>query len=727
MSIPNKSINIQEFKNVFKDIPFLILNKKEIVFINSKAKKILCIANKNKEEIHSLLYNNINKKKHETKTTCNNKQIKLIYQKNKDHYLVFIEDLTKQKEQEKNIKTQLKLFNDIFENLPVGILLHDYGKLKYVNKEGKRIVGTSDKKKYFNYNILNFLYIDKEKQKAINRIKKVYVEKKLPPIIYHIKDFKNKEKIVELTTLLFFDEKNKPLSLLIVQDKTEELKKQQLEIETRLKIQENKLLKKQNEEKEKLLQELKSTHNQLINTINYSDYLFWITDNKLNIQLFNQAFKDYCLRYYNIKLKGGENTLDLQKIMNEQEPSTATTRQRVLKEILQSKSDYSYEISHFDKMLKKTRIYKITFKPYIDKSNTLQNFYCFGHEITEKYEFLQQIENQSLKLNTIIQNSPIYLWSLNQNYELVLFNNKYENLIEFLYGEKPVVGKKLTRGKFEKNKDLIETLNYHYEKAFNGSNENFKLNYELENGQKITLDVNLFPIVVNNQIKEIAGIATDITAEIEKQNQLQTLLYENEVLMKEIHHRIKNNLQVISSMLNLQIQNEKNTQIQNVLKDTQNRVYSMAIIHQTLYQNKNYSTINVSATILFLIQNILYSFNRTDIEIESDIEEIVLNVNTAIPIALIINEAITNVVKYAFPENFTMSEKKVFIQLKRKDFSVELSIKDNGIGIDKKLIQQLSNVGFSIIKALAEQINAQLFISSEKNQGTEIKLLIPLL
>ena len=727
MSIPNKSINIQEFKNVFKDIPFLILNKKEIVFINNKAKEILCITSKNKEEIHSLLYNNINKKKHETKITCNNKEIKLIHPKNKDHYFVFIKDLTKQKEQEKNIKTQLKLFNDIFENLPVGILLHDYGKLKYVNKEGKRIIGTSDKKKYYNFNLLNFLYIDKEKQKAINRIKKVYIEKKLSSTIYHVKDFKNKEKIVEVKSLLFFDEKNQPLSLLIVQDKTEELKKQQLEIETQLKIQENKLLKKQNEEKEKLLQELKSTHNQLINTINYSDYLFWITDNKLNIQLFNQAFKDYCLRYYNLKLKGGENTLDLQKIMNKHEPSTATTRQRVLKEILQLKSDYSYEISHFDKILKKTRIYKITFKPYVNESGTLQNFYCFGHEITEKYEFLQQIENQSLKLNTIIQNSPIYLWSLNQNYELVLFNNKYENLIEFLYGEKPVVGKKLSRGKFEKNKDLIETLNYHYEKAFNGSNENFKLNYELENGQKITLDVNLFPIVVNNQIKEIAGIATDITAEIEKQNQLQTLLYENEVLMKEIHHRIKNNLQVISSMLNLQIQNEENTQIQNVLKDTQNRVYSMAIIHQTLYQNKNYSTINVSATILFLIQNILYSFNRTDIEIESDIEEIILDVNTAIPIALIINEAITNVVKYAFPENFTMSEKKVFIQLKRKDFSVELSIKDNGIGIDKKMIQQLSNVGFSIIKALAEQINAQLFISSEKNQGTEIKLLIPLL
>ena len=727
MSIPNKSINIQEFKNVFKDIPFLILNNKEIVFINNKAKKILCIENKNIKEKHSLLYNNINKKNQKTKIISNNKELKLIYQKNKDHYFVFIEDLTKQKEQEKNIKTQLKLFNNIFENLPVGIFLHDYGKVKYVNKEGKKIIGTSDKKKYYNFNLLNFLYIDKEKQKAINRIKQTYTKKKLPPTTYHIKDFNNKEKIVELSSLLFFDEKNKPLALLIVQDKTKELKKQQLEIKTKLKIQENKILKKQNEEKEKLLQELKSTHTQLINTINNSDYLFWITDDKLNIKLFNQAFKDYCLRYYKVKLKGNENTLNLQNLMDEQEPSTASTRQKVLKKILQSKSDYSYEISHFDKTLKKTRIYKMTFKPYFDEKNTLKNFYCYGHEITEKYEFLQQIENQSLKLNTIIQNSPIYLWSLNQNYELTLFNHNYENLVEFLYGEKPVVGKKLSRGKFEKNKDLIETLNYHYEKAFNGSKENFKLNYELGNTQKITLDVNLFPIVVNNQIKEIAGIATNITAEIEKQNQLQTLLYENEILMKEIHHRIKNNLQVISSMISLQIQNEKNTQIQNVLKDTQNRVYSMAIIHQTLYQNKNYSTINISTTILFLIQNILYSFNKTDIEVESDIDEIIMDVNRAIPIALIINEALTNVVKYAFPENCAISDKKVFIQLKRKNFSIELSIKDNGVGIDKKIIQQLSNVGFSIIKALAEQINAQLTISSEKNKGTEINLLIPLL
>lgn len=114
MSIPNKSINIQEFKNVFKDIPFLILNNKEIVFINNKAKKILCIENKNIKEKHSLLYNNINKKNQKTKIISNNKELKLIYQKNKDHYFVFIEDLTKQKEQEKNIKTQLKLFNNIF-------------------------------------------------------------------------------------------------------------------------------------------------------------------------------------------------------------------------------------------------------------------------------------------------------------------------------------------------------------------------------------------------------------------------------------------------------------------------------------------------------------------------------------------------------------------------------------------------------------------------------------
>ncbi|RME16873.1 MAG: sensor histidine kinase, partial [Bacteroidetes bacterium] len=197
------------------------------------------------------------------------------------------------------------------------------------------------------------------------------------------------------------------------------------------------------------------------------------------------------------------------------------------------------------------------------------------------------------------------------------------------------------------------------------------------------------------------------------------------ILIKEIHHRIKNNLQVISSMINLQAQQEKDPHTQNILKDIQNRVYSMSLIHQTLYQNRNYTSINISNTIWMLVQNILYSFNRTDIQIHPQLEEIILDVNTSVPIALIVNEIITNIAKYAFPINF-QGEKNVEINLNRQNYNIELSIKDNGVGISKeKLDKNISHIGFNIIRALSEQINAQLFIHSETNQGTEIKLIIP--
>ncbi len=710
------------------EIPIVLINNKNILFYNQKAKKLLFSKKLNKTEIHKKLYKSIHKKS--SLIEINDKTIRIEKQKIKfdknNLYFLFLEDVTEILEEKNELQQKIKLYEEIFENLPIGVLIHDLGKIKYVNKYGLKVLQAKSKKEYLDFNILNFLTSDKDKARAIRRINSN--NNYLAPEIYTIKNFKGEEKIVELSSFLFpFIEKKKEsiVRLIVFTDKTELIKQQQIEIQYHLKQQENQLLKKQNEAKQKLLDELNTKRIQLFNTINYSDYLFWITDEKLNIILFNHAFYNYCFKFYNVKIKIGDNTLQLQEIFDEIEPESIKTRKESIQNILNTKTDYSYEIRHFDKEFKKYRIFKITFKPYL-VNNKVINFYCYGHEITEKYDFLHQIENQSIKLNTIIENSPIYLWSMNKNLEITLFNNNYKELIKTLYGEYPEIGKKLSKGKYTQNTQLIETLNYHYQKAFTGSNENFKLHFELEKHKLITVDVNLFPIIVNNEVHEVSGIAIDITAEVEKQKQLETLLQENEILMKEIHHRIKNNLQVISSMINLQIQNEQNQQSINVLKDTQNRVYSMAMIHQTLYQNRNYSSINISTNLLALIQNILFSFNQTDIEIQADLEDIILDVNTAIPFSLIINELVTNIAKYAFSGK--MERKKIVsITLKRQKNNIELNISDNGVGIPEHQLQNnISGTGFTIIRALSEQINAQLQIHSKINKGTSVQLSIPL-
>lgn len=712
-----------------KNIPVIIIDK-DIEYINDKAKKLLHYSKNNQQIITSEILNAIKNKTYLFEISNGSKKRNIYIQTetlkiNKHNFtLCILFDLS---EQNTDIfvetRKKLALYEEMFDNLPIGILIHENGNTKYINKYGMKVLETKSQKEYLNYFILNFLINEKDKARAIKRMQSK--DNYLPPEIFQIKTFKGNQKVVELYSYFFpFNESKKEniVRLIVFTDKTPEIEKQKQEVETQIKIHENKLLKKQNEEKEKLLKEIQTKQEQLLNTINHSDYLFWITDNKLNFVIFNHAFYQYCYKFYNIKIKTGNNT---DVIISAENKEQLLAKRKFLEKIILEKKEITYEISHFDRELNKIRIFKMTMKPVFDENKNLQHFYCYGHEITEKYEFLNQIEHQTIKLNEIIEHSPIYLWSMNKNQEITLFNKNYHHLIEELYGHKPEIGKKLSKGKYSQNKEIINQLNYHYQKAFNGSHENFKLTFQINENKKIVLDVNLFPIIINNEIKEVSGIAADITNEIEKQNQLQNLLAENEVLMKEVHHRIKNNLQVISSMINLQLQQEKDLHTKNILIDTQNRVYSMAMIHQTLYQNRNYTSINISHTILELTRNILYTFNKTDIQVNPEIEEIILDVNTAIPLALIVNESITNVVKYAFPENFN-GDKNIYIVLKRNGFNIELSVKDNGLGIPvEKMNQTVSNIGFTIIRALSEQINAKLFITSKTNEGTEIKLLIP--
>lgn len=717
---------VTDLIKTFKNIPIIHIGE-EILYINSLAKKILSVTKKNQQEVYYKIITTIKNKKQEMDFNINNKiksftlKAEQIQDKPKKQYLCFLFEKSSELNEEKIHK--FDLYEIIFDNLPIGILIHDFGKTKYINQYGKKVLEVKNDKQYKNFNILNFLISEKGKQRAIKRIKSK--KNLLLPEVYEIQTFNKNKKIIELYSYVFPHSNNKQITRLIVfVDKTQEIERQKTEIEAHLKEQENRLLKKQNQVKEKLLNELKSKQEQLFNTIHHSDYLFYIIDQNLNVVIFNHAFYEYCKKFYNFSVAVGNNLLSINQ-MNESEKNTLLERRKFLQQIIGSKKEIVHEITHYDKGLKKNRIFKVTMKPVFTTPKKLKHFYCYGHEITEKYEFLNQIEQQAIKLNEIVEHSPIYLWSMNLNQELTLFNKNYEHIIGELYGEKPETGKKLSKGKYQQNKEMIELLNYHYKKAFNGSHENFKLNFEIDENKKITLDVNLFPITVNNEIKEVAGIAVDITHEIEKQKQLENLLSENEVLMKEVHHRIKNNLQVISSMINLQLQEESDIRTKNALLDTQNRVFSMATIHQTLYQNRNYSSINISNSIITLIQNIVYSFNKTDIQIYPEIEEIILDVNTAIPLALIINESITNILKYAFPEHF-IGEKSIFISLKRTGLNIELIVKDNGTGIPQKQMQNIiSNIGFSIIRALSEQINAQLFITSQPHEGTEIKILIP--
>lgn len=206
-----------------------------------------------------------------------------------------------------------------------------------------------------------------------------------------------------------------------------------------------------------------------------------------------------------------------------------------------------------------------------------------------------------------------------------------------------------------------------------------------------------------------------------KNKLINKALKENEVLLKETHHRVKNSLQMISSLLYLQSENIEDEKAALSVKDGQIRVKSMALIHQKLYQKDNLTGVEVSDYINDLAKSIFQSHNisNNDIKLNIDVDKMVLDIDTITPIGIIINELIVNILKHAFVEGDKNSQ--ISISLHKKDDVLELKVADNGKGIDLKEKKEKS-FGMKLIKSLSRKLKADLTI--ENKNGTLVTLII---
>lgn len=194
---------------------------------------------------------------------------------------------------------------------------------------------------------------------------------------------------------------------------------------------------------------------------------------------------------------------------------------------------------------------------------------------------------------------------------------------------------------------------------------------------------------------------------------------ENELLLKEIHHRVKNNLEVVSSLLALQSAKIDDPEIQDAMLASQNRVQSMGILHQKLYQSEHLAFIEMKNYFQNLCENILDSYNETErIEVNIDMNEIELDVDTAVPVGLIVNELLTNSLKYAFPNG-----KKGIIKLSLEslaDGNLNLKVSDNGVGKTLSSLPKGTGFGTQLVDLLTRQIDGNLV--QEVNDGTMISI-----
>ena len=218
----------------------------------------------------------------------------------------------------------------------------------------------------------------------------------------------------------------------------------------------------------------------------------------------------------------------------------------------------------------------------------------------------------------------------------------------------------------------------------------------------------------------------DITRRKRSEEKIATSLREKEILLKEIHHRVKNNMQVISSLLALQSQFIKNQDDASLFQDSQDRIRSMALVYNKLYQSNNLATINMKEYVEELVTNLVnsYSIVRECIHLEMDIDEVALGIEHAIPCGLVINELTVNALKHAFPGG---RFGEICVTMHKSDQNIEMRIRDDGVGMPADFRFETSQtLGMGLVHSLVEdQLGGTIVFDSDKS-GTQIKVVFNL-
>jgi two-component sensor histidine kinase len=216
----------------------------------------------------------------------------------------------------------------------------------------------------------------------------------------------------------------------------------------------------------------------------------------------------------------------------------------------------------------------------------------------------------------------------------------------------------------------------------------------------------------------------DLTEREKQEKVVRGSLKEKEMLLKEIHHRIKNNLAVISGLLELQAMNAENESTLSTLRDSQLRIQSIAMVHEKLYQSEDFTDIGFDAYLKELVQTISQTYSSKDkqIDITYDLEPISLDLDQAIPCSLIVNEIVVNCYKHAFNE---MTEGEIKITSEFEDPELTINITDNGTGIPEDFdITEYQSLGMTLVQTLTDQLEGDIdiFPASGRERGTVFEL-----
>ena len=353
-----------------------------------------------------------------------------------------------------------------------------------------------------------------------------------------------------------------------------------------------------------------------------------------------------------------------------------------------------------------------------------------NQDITEQKMAEDALKESDQRLAEIIEFLPDATFAIDVNGKVISWNRAIKEITqvnpEEILGRDnyeyalPVYGKRrpMLIDMVNLSEDEIQKKYGNYEKSGNVLTAETEVSLR---GDVRTFWVKAVPFHnINGDYVGAIEVLRDISDLRNAEKEIKKSLEEKEMLLKEIHHRVKNNLMIISSLLNLQSGYIKDKASKDIFKESQNRARSMALIHERLYQSTDLKRIDFGEYITSLANELFHTYvaDPSLIELKINVEDIFLDINTAVPLGLIVNELITNSLKHAFPEGNTG---EINVDFHLIDDHYKFTVKDNGIGFPEDLdYQNTDSLGLQMVNSLTDQIDGEIIL--DRISGTEFNI-----
>lgn len=388
----------------------------------------------------------------------------------------------------------------------------------------------------------------------------------------------------------------------------------------------------------------------------------------------------------------------------------------ILNSVLSSRIDKTIELETDHRTNETGKAwYECKITPIKNESGEIQELIVISKDITEKKLSDIQIKNKEEKLYSIINNTNDIILSIDKQLRINEYNSVLGDQIFRGFGKKELNGSYLLDYIDPKKHEHLKRI---YERVFSGETVNDIENFELSSGNWIYFESSYHPILdFNKQITGISIFSKDITKRIVNEIELKKALKEKEVLLAEIHHRIKNNLALVTSMLQLKEINIENAEAREALSDSRKRIKSTALVHEMLYRNDSFDNVKLKDHLKELFMNL--NMNST-IQLKLEGENPSLNLDKALPFGLLINELMMNSIKHSF-KNTQDSVLQINSEIENNVLKI---IYQDSVGrfSDEIDFYNTETTGLMLIHTFIEQLNANIQLTSRNPPAYQINI-----